>query len=96
MKIIQKNKKAYFDYELLQEFTAGLMLLGSEVKSVRAGNVNLKGSYVSIVHGDAVLKGATIARYPYDQNESYEPMRERKLLLSKKELHKIESSLNTA
>lgn len=94
MKIIQKNKKATFDYEILDEFKAGLMLLGSEIKSIRKGNVNLKGSYVSIQNGRAFLKGAHISRYPFDSNTDYDPFRDRELLLNKSELHKIENQLN--
>ncbi len=95
MKIIQKNKKAYFDYEILQEFTAGIMLTGPEIKSVRAGNINLKGSYVSIQGGDAFLKNAHISKYPQDNTKTHEPFRDRKLLLNKRELDKIEAKLNT-
>ncbi len=95
MKIIQKNKKAYFDYEILQEFTAGIMLTGPEIKSVRKGNVNLKGSYVTIIKAEAFLKNVHISKYQYDSSADFEPFRERKLLLSEKELHKIGSRLNT-
>ncbi len=95
MKLINKNKKAYFDYEILQEFTAGIMLTGSEIKSIRAGDINLKGAYVSIDKGEAFLKNAHISKYPHDQSEDYDPFRIRKLLLSKRELHKIENQLNT-
>ena len=95
MKIIQKNKKAYFDYEILQEYTAGLMLTGPEVKSVRAGNVNLKGSYVSTQGGDAFLKNAHISKYAQDNTKTHDPFRDRKLLLNKREFDKIEAKLNT-
>ena len=95
MKIIHKNKKAYFDYEILDEFKAGMMLLGSEIKSIRKGNVNLKGAYVSIQNSKAILKGAHISRYAYDSSTDYEPLRDRELLLNKSELHKIENHLNT-
>jgi len=95
MKLINKNKKAYFDYEILQEFTAGIMLTGPEIKSIRKGDINLKGAYVSIEKGEAFLKNCHISKYPYDQNPDYDPFRIRKLLLSKRELHKIENKLNT-
>ena len=94
MKIIQKNKKAYFDYEILDEFKAGIMLIGPEIKSIRKGNINLKGSYVSIIKGELVLKNANISRYQHDSNPDYNPLRERKLLLKEREIHKIESQLN--
>lgn len=95
MKIIHQNKKARFDYEILAEFKAGIMLLGSEIKSVRKGNVNLKGGYVSLQGGRAMLKGAHISKYPFDSSEQYDPFRDRELLLNKAELHKITNHLNT-
>lgn len=95
MKIIHKNKKAYFDYELLQEFVAGIMLTGPEIKSVRGGHINLKGAYVSIQTGEAFLKSAHISKYPHDQNPDYDPFRVRKLLLNKKEIEKVAAKLNT-
>lgn len=95
MKIIHKNKKATFDYEILHEYTAGLMLTGPEVKSVRSNNVNLKGAYVGIQNSEAYLKNCHISKYPHDQNPNYDPFRERKLLLSKKELGRIINTLNT-
>jgi SsrA-binding protein len=95
LKIIHKNKKAIFDYEILAEFKAGMMLLGPEIKSIRKGDVNLKGSYVSIQNSKAFLKGAHISRYPYDSSPDYEPFRDRELLLNKSELHKIVNHLNT-
>lgn len=95
MKIIHKNKKAIFDYEILDKYLAGLILTGPEVKSIRTGHVNLKGSYISINKGELVLKNAHISRYAYDQSENYDPFRERKLLLNKKEINKIETQLNT-
>jgi SsrA-binding protein len=95
LKIIHQNKKAGFDYEILDKYTAGLILLGSEIKSIRAGHVNLKGSYVSVLGEKAILKGAHITRYAHDSSTSYDPFRDRELLLNKTELHKIENSLNT-
>jgi len=95
MKIIHKNKKVYFDYEILQEFTAGIMLTGPEIKSIRKGNVNLKGAYVTINNDEAFLKNAHISKYPYDQNPNYDPFHVRKFLLNKRELNKIANKLNT-
>jgi len=95
MKVIHKNKKAYFDYEILDEFTAGIILTGAEIKSVRKGSVNLKGSYISIINGEAFLKSANISKYPYDQKQDYDPLRVRKLLLNKREINKIDRQLNT-
>lgn len=95
MKIIQKNKKATFDYEILQEYTAGIVLTGSEIKSIRGGHVNLKGSYVAIQSGEAFLKNAHISKYSHDQTEKHDTFRMRKLLLSKREIAKIEAKLKT-
>jgi len=95
MKIIHKNKKAYFDYEILQEFKAGIILLGSEIKSIRSGNINLKGAYVSLQKEKPVLKGANISRYAYDTREDYDPFRDRTLLLKQSEIDRIENQLNT-
>ena len=94
MKIIHKNKKAYFDYEIVEEYKVGIALTGPEIKSIRGGNINLKGAYISIQNEEAFLKNAHIVRYPYDQNPNYDPLRVRKLLLQKKELHKISTQLN--
>ncbi len=95
MKIIHKNKKAYFDYEILQKFTAGLALSGAEVKAVREGKVNLKGAYVTIRKGEAFLKNMHIAKYSHASDPDYDPFRERKLLLNKKEIEKIAGQFNT-
>lgn len=95
MKIIHQNKKATFDYEILDKYQAGIILLGSEIKSIRKGNINLKGSYVSIQGSRAFLKGAHVSRYAYDNSPEYDPFRNRELLLRKSELHKITNHLNT-
>lgn len=95
MKIIHKNKKAYFDYEILQEFKAGMMLIGPEIKSIRKGDVNLKGAYISLKDGKPVLKGANISRYSYDSNPDYDPFRDRPLLLKQSEIDRIQTHLNT-
>ena len=95
MKLIQKNKKAFFDYEVIETYIAGIVLTGPEIKSIRAGHVNLKGAYISIQNGEAKVKGMNISRYQYDSSENYEPFRDRKLLLKEAELHKIGTSLNT-
>ena len=94
--ILHKNKKAYFDYEILKEFTAGIILSGGEVKSCRNGNVNLKGSYISFASGSPKLKAANIGQYKYDQTKEYDPMRDRAILLNQKEILKIQNELNTA
>lgn len=90
-----QNKKARFNYEILEEYEAGIELLGNEVKSVRIGGMNLEGSHVTIRGGEAFILNANIAPYqPKNTPESYDPVRQRRLLLNKKEiaeLAKIES-----
>ena len=95
MKLIHKNKKAYFDYEILEEFTAGIVLNGAEIKSVREDHIDMKSSFVSILGGEAFIKNLNISRYKYDQDKEYDPFRDRKLLLKKNEIEKIASKLNT-
>lgn len=88
--VIAQNKKAYHDYFVEEEYEAGLALTGAEVKSVRAGKVNLKDSYVSCKTGEAVLIGMHIS--PYDHAGSFfnhEPMRARTLLLHRREINKL-------
>ena len=90
MTVYAENRKAKFDYEFLERFTAGLELTGPEVKSVRAGKVSLAGSFVSIRGKEAFLLGAEIQPYqPKNQPEDYEQARVRKLLLSKDEIEKL-------
>lgn len=90
MKIVAKNKKAFFDYEILEKYEAGMVLSGSEVKSIRAGRVNLKDSFIKIVKGEAFLFHAHISHLQtthafFKPNER----RERKLLLHRKEIDKL-------
>ena len=86
-KTYETNKKAGFDYEILEPFEAGLQLFGFEVKAVKAGRMNLEGAYVLVRGGEAYLLNATISPYqPKNTPASYEPQRTRKLLLSRKEL----------
>ncbi len=86
-----QNKKATFDYQLLEELEAGVVLAGYEVKAIRAGKAKLDGAYVIIRGGEAFLVGASVTAYqPANTPKSYDPERPRKLLLSAKELHKLE------
>lgn len=84
------NRKARFDYELLDNMTAGIELSGAEVKSIRAGKMNLAGSYVSIRGSEAFLLGADVPPYqPKNQSEDYDAKRVRKLLLSREEIGRL-------
>ncbi len=89
-KTIAKNRRAYFDYTHIDTFTAGVSLLGHEVKSIRMGNIDLNGSFVTIQNEEAWLTNAHIKQYPHANDiGDYDPTRSRKLLLQKSELSKI-------
>jgi SsrA-binding protein len=86
MKTLVNNKKAYFDFAISQELIAGLVLSGPEVKSLKAGQASLKGSYVTIRGEEAYLTKAHITPYKYAAEKNPDPDRDRKLLLNKKEI----------
>ena len=88
-KLIAKNKKARFDYELGDRYEAGLVLRGTEVKSLRLGKGNLTDSYARMKNGEAWLMGCHISAYPYAYYDNHEPERPRKLLLHKQELKRL-------
>ncbi|MBN1927591.1 MAG: SsrA-binding protein SmpB [Prolixibacteraceae bacterium] len=85
-----KNKKAYFEYEILESFTAGLQLQGTEIKSIREGKAGLVDSYCQFHTGELYVKNMHIAEYFYGSLQNHESKRERKLLLQKRELRKLE------
>jgi SsrA-binding protein len=90
MKILASNRRARHDYELKEKFEAGLVLSGAEVKSVKAGHIDLKGSYISFKSNEAYLVGAYISPYKQASNiDQYDPTAERKLLLHRKEIEKL-------
>jgi len=87
MKILAENKKARFDYEILEKFEAGMILIGQEVKSIKSGRMSLKGSYVTMKDEEPYLIGANIPPYqPKNASPDYEPEKQRKLLLNKSEI----------
>ncbi len=88
-----ENRKARFDYEILDKYETGIELLGSEVKSVRGGSMSLEGAFVIIRGGEAFLINANIPPYQVkNAGEDYDPLRNRKLLLTKKELQELAAS----
>ncbi|MDG0816919.1 SsrA-binding protein SmpB [Bdellovibrio svalbardensis] len=91
--IIQENKKARFDYTIVETYEAGLMLMGSEVKSLRAKDVQLKDSYISFKGDEAYLQNAHIAEYKPSSYNNHAPERHRKLLMNRKELDEIYGAL---
>lgn len=93
MKILNKTAPSKFNIE--QKFEAGIQLLGSEVKAIRLGHVDLAGAYVKLMSGEAFLINAKIFPYQYSRIEGYQEDRTRRLLLHKKELSAIKSKLDT-
>lgn len=91
--IIQENKQARFDYFITETFEAGLVLTGSEVKSLRLKQITFKDSYISFIKDEAFLQNAHIAEYRASSYNNHVPERLRKLLLSRKELDRIYGSL---
>jgi SsrA-binding protein len=91
--IVQENKKARFDYDIIEKYEAGLVLRGSEVKSLRNRDVQLKDSYISFQKDEAFLQNAHIAEYKSSSYNNHTPERLRKLLLSRKELDEIYGAL---
>ncbi|MCX6791104.1 MAG: SsrA-binding protein SmpB [Candidatus Gribaldobacteria bacterium] len=86
-KTLSENKKALFNYQVVEKFRAGLVLKGQEVKSIRQGKMNLAGSFVVIREGEIFLIGASVPPYqPKNLREEYNPQRTRKLLLTKREI----------
>ncbi len=87
MPVLAKNRKAFHDYKILEEFEAGLVLNGQEVKAIKGGKISLKSSYIVIREEEAFLVGANIPPYqPKNAPKDYDPKRSRKLLLTKKQI----------
>jgi SsrA-binding protein len=89
VKVVATNRKARFQYELLELYEAGIALKGSEIKSVRAGRVNLNDAYVEIRNGSPWLVNAHIAPYEPSSRFGHEPLRDRRLLLRKSEIRQL-------
>lgn len=88
-RLIASNKKALHDYHVLDRFEAGIMLEGTEVKSLRDGKANLRDSYVLVRNGEAFLFNAHISPYGFGNRENHEPLRTRKLLMHRREIDKL-------
>jgi len=93
-KLIAKNKKARFNYEIGERFEAGMVLTGTEVKSLRMGKANLTDAYAKLKDGEAWLVSCHISPYPFAYYDNHEPERPRKLLLHKAELKKLTGKVN--
>ena len=91
--VITKNKKAFFDFHIFDKYEAGMVLTGTEIKSVRKNAVNLKDSFVRVEDGEIFLYGCHISPFEHGNRYNHEPDRIRKLLLTKKEIIKIKSKV---
>ncbi|MBZ5494776.1 MAG: SsrA-binding protein SmpB [Acidobacteriia bacterium] len=88
-KLVASNKKAFHDYFVLERLEAGIALLGTEVKSIREGRINLKDSYAIVKDGEPVLLNCHISPYSHGNRQNHDPTRTRKLLLHHKEIRKL-------
>jgi SsrA-binding protein len=88
-KILSDNRHAAYEYILLERFEAGVVLTGTEVKAARDGKVQLKDSYAEVVDNEAWLVHAHISPYTHGNRENHDPVRRRKLLLHRQEIHKL-------
>ncbi|MGV3529052.1 MAG: SsrA-binding protein SmpB [Flavisolibacter sp.] len=88
-----KNRSAFFEYHIEDKYTAGMVLTGTEVKSLRGGRASFNDSYCIFHRGELFIRSLHIAEYSHGTANNHDPMRERKLLLNKKELRKMESRL---
>ena len=86
---LAQNKKAFHDYEILDRYEAGIVLLGSEVKSIKDGKVSLKESYAKLINGELFIIGMHISEFREANINNHEPVRNRKLLMHRKELKKL-------
>jgi len=88
-KVVATNRKAFHDYSIEEKLEAGIVLRGTEVKSLREGKVNLRDSYASVEHGEAILHNCHISPYSHGNIMNHDPLRPRKLLLHRKEINKL-------
>ncbi len=91
--VVSTNRKAYHEFHILENFEAGIQLKGSEVKSIREGSVSLKQSYIVTRKGEAWIKALHIPSYSHTGYDGHDPLRNRKLLLHKREILKIDTKL---
>src|SRR3989475_11224719 len=93
-RVVATNRRARHEYEILETLEAGLVLRGTEVKSLRDGQVNFKDSYATVRNGEAWLRGCHISPYSHGTDANHEPERDRKLLLHKRELSRLSGKIS--
>ena len=89
MKVIVSNRKARYDFAIMETFEAGLALMGTEVKSLREGKANLRDSFASVENGELILHGLHISPYSHSSVTEVDPRRDRKLLVKKREIRRL-------
>ncbi|MGB8720287.1 MAG: SsrA-binding protein SmpB [Desulfobacterales bacterium] len=94
VKIVTENRKARHDYHLDEQFEAGMVLTGTEVKSLRMGRANLKDAYARVVNGEVFLYQMHISPYPFAHYDNHDPLRPRKLLLHAHEIKRLYGKVN--
>lgn len=94
IKIVTTNRKAFHDYEIITRYEAGLSLVGTEVKSLRLGKAQLMDAYASVENGEVFLHNMHISQYDMAHRENHDPVRKRRLLLTKREIRKLWSASN--
>ena len=87
-----KNRKASFEYFFIEEFTAGIVLTGTEIKSIRLGKASLVDTYCTIINGELWVKGVSVSPYFYGSYNNHEMKRDRKLLLTRREINRLASA----
>ncbi len=93
MKVVSKNKRAKFDYEIVDTLVAGIQLFGSEVKSIKLGDVDITSSFIKIENMEAFIYGMKISKYKFQNIGNHDPQRTKKILLNKKEIRKINDKI---
>ena len=91
--ILIKNRKAFFNYQITDKYIAGIMLLGTEIKSIRESAVNLSNSFCSIENDNIIVKGMQISEYLHGNINNHDPLKDRKLLLNKNEIRQIKKKV---
>lgn len=94
IKVVAQNKKAYHDYFIMEKYEAGIELFGTEVKSVRAGQVNLKDSFCKVYNGELLALGIHISPYEHGNIYNKDPLRYKRLLMHKREILKLSNAIN--
>ena len=91
-KLLAANKKAYFDYEVAEKYETGIILTGAEVKSIKGGHTQLKGSFATVDRGKIIVENMHVSPYKHAVIDGYDPLRRKELLLHKKEIVRLASS----